>query len=186
MVFNNRHRRRPVAGAHRRCVHRVGGKRAQPGPAWSVVARRPARPGCAGVWRGVRPELGPMPLSYAAGLLRTYISGAASYLMILWWACLTLVLRMVILRTTRGQDRKRRFGSFCSWISTMVWRTAALSDEGGNCRLVQELAADDVDRAHVGVPVGVGAEFVGRFGDEHLCRVVGDQQSPDLLFHQVR
>src|SRR5450755_3093585 len=118
-----------------------------------------------------------MPLSYAAGLLRTYISGAASYLMILWWACLTLVLRMVILRTTRGQDRKRRFGSFCSWISTMVWRTAALSDEGGNRRLVQDLAADDVDRAHVGVPVGVGAEFVGRFGDEHLCRVVGDQQS---------
>ena len=43
-----------------------------------------------------------MPLSYAAGLLKTYISGAASYLMILWWACLTLVLRMVILRTTRG------------------------------------------------------------------------------------
>ena len=127
-----------------------------------------------------------MPLSYAAGLLKTYISGAASYLMILWWACLTLVLRMVILRTTRGQDRKRRFGSFCSWISTMVWRTAALSDEGGNRRLVQDLAADDVDRAHVGVPVGVGAEFVGRFGDEHLCRVVGDQQSPDLLFHQVR
>src|SRR5450631_3389407 len=97
--------------------------------------------------------------------------------MILWWACLTLVLRMVILRTTRGQDRKRRFGSFCSWISTMVWRTAALSVEGGNRRLVQDLAADDVDRAHVGVPVGVGAEFVGRFGDEHLCRVVGDQQS---------
>src|SRR5450755_249543 len=102
--------------------------------------------------------------------------------MILWWACLTLVLRMVILRTTRGQDRKRRFGSFCSWISTMVWRTAALSAEGGNRRLVQDLAADDVDRAHVGVPVGVGAEFVGRFGDEHLCRVVGDQQSQISCF----
>ncbi len=68
----------------------------------------------------------------------------------------------------------------------MVWRTAALSDEGGNRRLVQDLAADDVDRAHIGVPVRVGAEFVGRFGDEHLRRVVGDQQSPDLLFHQVR
>ena len=57
----------------------------------------------------------------------------------------------------------------------MVWRTAALSDEGGNRRLVQDVAADDVDRAHVGVPVGVGAEFVGRFGDEHLW---------DLLNHR--
>ena len=96
-------------------------------------------------------------------------------MVIRWWACLTLVLRMVILRTTRGQDRNRRFGSFCSWMSTMVWRWTMLSDEGGNRRLVQDLAADDVDRAHVGLPVGVGTEFVGGFGDEHLGGVVGDQ-----------
>ena len=57
----------------------------------------------------------------------------------------------------------------------MVSRTAALSAEGGNRRLVQDLAADDVDRGYVGVPVGVGAELVGRFGDEHLGGVVGDQ-----------
>src|SRR5664279_206367 len=60
---HHRRRRRPVTGVHLRCAHRVAGRRVQPGPAWPVVARRPARPGCAGVWRGVRPGSGRSLLS---------------------------------------------------------------------------------------------------------------------------
>lgn len=102
--------------------------------------------------------------------------------MILWWACFTLVLRMVMRRTRLGQDRYRRFGSGWFWMSRIISRWAVSRREGGNRRLVRDLAADDVDRLGEGVPVGVGTEVVGGFAHEHLRGVVGEQERPISCF----
>src|SRR5215204_954896 len=105
--------------------------------------------------------------------------------MILSWSCLMSLVAMVSLRAARGQVRCRRVGSGRSWISVIASRVDLWSAEGGNGRLFEDLAADDVDCSGEGVPVGVGAQVVGGLGDEGADRVLGDQQRPGFLLDQV-
>ena len=58
---------------------------------------------------------------------------------------------------------------------------AVLSRPGGKCRLVGNLAADDVDTSDEGQPVGVKPGRFGGLGHQCAYGVVGQQQAPEFL-----
>ena len=68
----------------------------------------------------------------------------------------------------------------------MASAVARFRREGGKGRLGGDLAADDVQCAGEGEPVGVEFGLVGGFGHEPADGVVGDQQPVELLQDHVR
>ena len=92
------------------------------------------------------------------------------------WCLARLSFQLDILRLiTRGLWRGRRVSRW-RWISARARDRARASREGGKGRLGGDLAADDVQGAGEGEPVGVDSGLVGGFGHELADRVVGDQK----------
>lgn len=67
----------------------------------------------------------------------------------------------------------------------MASAVARVRREGGKGRLAGDLAADDVEGADEGEPVGVEFGLVGGFGHEPADGVVGDQEPVELLQDHV-
>src|SRR6266536_904292 len=67
----------------------------------------------------------------------------------------------------------------------MAWGVASSRCSGGNGRLVGDLAADHAKAAYEREAVGVVAGLVGGLADQRPDGVVGQQQTPRLLFDQL-
>jgi hypothetical protein len=83
---------------------------------------------------------------------------------------------------TRGQVRIRRLGLSRSSISAKTAAVAAARWSGGKGRRLTGLAAGEADGADEADPVRVMPGFVGGPAHQLPDRVVGQQDSPHLLF----
>src|SRR6266487_5616905 len=87
---------------------------------------------------------------------------------------------------TRGQVRIRRLGLSRSSISAKTAAVAADSRSGGKGRRLTGLAADEADGADDADLIRVAAGFVSGPAHQLPDRVVGQQDSPHLLFDEFR
>src|SRR5450755_1623151 len=87
---------------------------------------------------------------------------------------------------TRGQVRIRRLGLSRSRISAKTAAVATDMRSGGKGRRLTGLTADEADSADEADLVGVAAGFISSPAHQLPDRVVGQQDSPHLLFGEFR
>jgi hypothetical protein len=86
---------------------------------------------------------------------------------------------------TRGLERNRRGDKSRSRISPRTVTSARASREGGKCRLVGDVAADDSQGAGEGDPVGIMVRLLCGLVHQVPQGVVHQEKGEDLLFGPV-